>query len=719
MSEFQNKIDRLFPDVTVRKDLVKEVKGNAVVPSYVLEYLLGQYCTTKDEDTIRRGIQSVRDILREHYVHRNEAHLVQASVRERGSYRVIDRVKVYLDAHNDQYVATFANMGINNARVDYDACVKPHPKLLTDGVWCIADIEYEKKWAESDEVKGGGKGGNKAESRKPWHLVKVKPIQMSNCYLEEYLEARREFSMDEWIDLIIRSIGFDPAMLNRRNKFYQLMRLVPYCERNYNLIELGPKGTGKSHIFQEFSPHGILISGSMVTAAKLFVNNQTGQIGLVGYWDCVAFDEFAGKMKRTDKALVDIMKNYMANKSFSRGVETLGAEASMTFIGNTEHTVPEMLTYADLFCDLPDEYHDSAFLDRLHNYIPGWEVNIIRGELFTNENGFIVDYFAEVLKKLRQYDFSDLYRKYFTLSKSISTRDKDGIQKTFAGLMKIIFPHGEATREEMEELLQFAIEGRKRVKDQLFRIDATYDPVEFYYETQNGKRVYVTTQEERDYPAEYASGESKAKRNRKDLPKDKTESEQLELSYDDRVDACVIEQAPVGEASVELISQKEVANGPNHLKFEEGETGVTYEKLFEPYLKGAKKIVITDPYILQPYQFRNLMDLMEMLIDINTENEEISVCLVTSVSRDPDVQEKAFEDISEAICQEGVYFSWQYNDSIHARHIVTDTGWKILLDRGLDIFQNFEKQSGFALAIRHQKYRKCKNFEITYIRENE
>lgn len=717
MSEFQEKIDRLFPDVTVRKDLVKEVKGNAVVPSYVLEYLLGQYCTTKDEETIRRGIQSVRDILREHYVHRNEAHLVQASVRERGSYRVIDRVKVYLDAQNDQYVATFANMGINNARVDYDACVKPHPKLLTDGVWCIADIEYEKKWAESDEVKAGGKGGKKTEQRKPWHLVKVKPIQMSNCYLEEYLEARREFSMDEWIDLIIRSIGFDPTMLNRRNKFYQLMRLVPYCERNYNLIELGPKGTGKSHIFQEFSPHGILISGSMVTAAKLFVNNQTGQIGLVGYWDCVAFDEFAGKMKRTDKALVDIMKNYMANKSFSRGVETLGAEASMTFIGNTEHTVPDMLTHADLFCDLPDEYHDSAFLDRLHNYIPGWEVNIIRGELFTNENGFIVDYFAEVLKKLRQYDFSDLYRKYFTLSTSISTRDKDGIQKTFAGLMKIIFPHGEASREEIEELLQFAIEGRKRVKDQLFRIDATYDPVEFYYLTPEEKKVYVTTQEERDFPAEYGAGVSKMQRNRKIAVKDSSESALLDLLYNEGDQSSVTER-PIVESVVEPSLMKEADLGPNHLKIEEGQSGVTYEMLFAPYLKGAKKMVITDPYILQLYQYKNLMDFMEMLIDTKVANEEISVHLVTGVSREPDVQEKAFEDIAEAISQEGVYFTWQYDDFIHARHIVTDTGWKILLDRGLDIFQNFEKQSGFALAIRHQKYRKCKNFEITYLREN-
>ena len=338
------------------------------------------------------------------------------------------------------------------------ATIKTHPKLLVGGVWCICDIEYQ----HSDNARVV-----------PWILGSIKPIQLSNFDFDGYVASRREFTTDEWIDLLIQSIGFNPELFGRRAKLIQLVRLIPFVERNYNLVELGPKGTGKSHIFSEFSPHGMLISGGEVTVPKLFVNNSNGRLGLVGYWDVVAFDEFAGKKKRTDKALVDIMKNYMANKSFSRGVETLGAEASMVFVGNTSHNVPYMLKHSDLFDELPESYHDSAYLDRLHCYIPGWEVDTIRSEMFSDGYGFVVDYIAEVLKSMRDADYSDRYQQHFTLGSDISTRDRDGIHKTFSGLMKIVYPHGEATKEEIEEILRFAIEGRKRVKDQILRIDST------------------------------------------------------------------------------------------------------------------------------------------------------------------------------------------------------------------------------------------------------
>jgi len=277
---------------------------------------------------------------------------------------------------------------------------------------------------------------NSDENNVPWVLDSLKPIQMSHFDFDTYVAAREQFTTDEWIDTLIQSIGFKPDVLDRRNKLLQLVRLIPFCERNYNVIELGPKGTGKSHIYSEFSPHGMLISGGEVTVPKLFVNNATGKLGLVGYWDCVAFDEFAGKKKRVDKALVDIMKNYMANKSFSRGVETLGAEASMAFVGNTQHTVPHMLRTSDLFEPLPEMYHDSAFLDRIHFYIPGWEIDIIRGEMFTAGFGFVVDYLAEVLRSQRNYDYSQLYAPAFSLSEDISTRDRAAIHKTFSGLTK-------------------------------------------------------------------------------------------------------------------------------------------------------------------------------------------------------------------------------------------------------------------------------------------
>lgn len=440
-----------------------------------MEYLLGQYCATSDDDTINAGIESVKEILAKHYVHRNESELVKSNIREKGHYRVIDKVYAELDEKNDCYRATFANLGISKVLIDSETVNKKYPRLLVSGVWCLADIEYQ--YCEDPKAV-------------PWILNSIKPIQLAQFEYEDYLSKRKEFTTDEWIDLILQSIGFNPEMLSRRNKFLQLVRLIPFCERNYNLVELGPKGTGKSHIYTEFSPHGTLILGGEVSAAKLFVNNsKKHDIGLVGYWDNIAFDEFAGSSKKADKALVDIMKGYMANKSFSRGVETLSAEASMTFIGNTKHNVPYMLKHSNLFEELPPQYLDSAFLDRLHFYIPGWEVDVIRNELFTCGYGFVVDYYAEVLKTMRNFDYSSDYKEHFEISKDISTRDQDGIRKTFSGLMKIIYPDKKATPDEIEELLKFAMEGRKRVKDQILRIDSTLPPVDFSYTKKSGEKI--------------------------------------------------------------------------------------------------------------------------------------------------------------------------------------------------------------------------------------
>jgi ATP-dependent Lon protease len=513
MNRIDQKINEHFAGLVVRKDLVKMVKGNAIVPTYVLEYLLGQYCATSDEASIQSGIEAVKEILRKHFVHRNEANLVKSTIRERGRHRVIDKISVALNEKNDAYEAVFSNLGIKEVLIDADT-VKRHPKLLVSGVWCIADLEY--RYTEDSRIV-------------PWILESLKPIQLSHFDLERYLQERRQFSTEEWIDLLVQSMGFNPEMFEQRAKMLQIMRLIPYCERNYNLIELGPKGTGKSHIYSEFSPHGILISGGEVTVPKLFVNNTTGKIGLVGYWDVVAFDEFAGKSKRVDRALVDILKNYLANKSFSRGIETLGAEASMAFVGNTQHNLLHMLMHSNLFDELPDKYNDSAFLDRIHFYIPGWEIEIIRGEMFSDGYGFVVDYLAEILRTYRNYDFSLRYDHSFELSSDISTRDRDGIHKTFSGLMKIIFPEGEASKDDIELLLKFAIEGRKRVKDQLFRIDPTYANVSFsYHPVDDEQWIPVKTLEEMQYPQHYyktAQDASIRKQGEMELPEPRKEAE--------------------------------------------------------------------------------------------------------------------------------------------------------------------------------------------------
>lgn len=683
MNELDRKINAHFQGLVVRKDLVKTVKGNAIVPTYVLEYLLGQYCATSDEGSIQTGIETVKEILRKHYVHRNEAGLVRSNIKEKGRYKVIDKISAALNEKNDAYEAEFSNLGIKKVLID-SGTVKSHPKLLVSGVWCIADIEYE--FAEDKNVC-------------PWILSALKPIQISHFDFEGYIEARKLFSTEEWIDLLIQSIGFNPDMFGRRSKLTQLVRLVPFCERNYNLIELGPKGTGKSHIYSEFSPHGILISGGEVTVPKLFVNNQSGKIGLVGYWDVVAFDEFAGKQKRVDKALVDIMKNYMANKSFSRGVETLGAEASMVFVGNTQHTVPYMLKHTDLFDELPDKFYDSAFLDRLHFYIPGWEVDIIRGEMFSNGYGFVVDYLAEILRTLRNHDYSDRYMQNFSLSSDISTRDRDGINKTFSGMMKILFPHGAAETSEIEEILKFAVEGRKRIKDQLMRIDSTYPEARFFYQGKSGQRQSVATLEEEEYPNYYRRTVALA--SEADLPTSPAIEEEQAT-------------AQTAEPAVTVPSLPE-----QHLVFKENHRGVSFDALFGSYLEGASRIVVTDPYVRLFHQIRNFMELLETILKRKQPAEEVFVHLVTSEDDFRGEQQKeSFDKIRESCATTGMAFTWEFVDSgtIHARHIVTDSGWKILLDRGLDIFQHYEMKDAFSFANRLQQCRYCKAFEVTFLR---
>jgi ATP-dependent Lon protease len=687
MTALDNKINERFPGLVVRKDLVKTVKGNAIVPSYVLEFLLGQYCATNDEASIQSGIETVKEILRKHYVHRNEAGLIRSNIREKGRWKVIDKISVDLNTDKDAYQATFANLGIKKVIIDSDT-VKAHPKLLVSGVWCIADVEYEH--SEDKNVE-------------PWILASIKPIQLSKFDYEAFLSARAGFTTDEWIDLLFQTVGFDPEMFGRRSKLLQLMRLVPFVERNFNLIELGPKGTGKSHIFSEFSPHGILISGGEVTVPKLFVNNSSGKIGLVGYWDVVAFDEFAGRQKRVDKALVDIMKNYMANKTFSRGVETLGAEASMVFVGNTKHNVPYMLKNTDLFEELPEKYYDSAFIDRLHAYVPGWEIDVIRGEMFASGYGFVVDYLAEILRHMRNDDYSNRYHALFTLSSDISTRDRDGVNKTFSGMMKLLFPADNATEAEVEEILHLATEGRKRVKDQLLRIDNTYPETDFSFTARDGRKVVVKTLEETEYPQYY----------HKRAP-----------AHDEPVPEVVKGGgggAPVLEAVKISTKTQDTPVGPRegHMVFSENQKGVTFAELFWPWLEGAKNIVITDPYIRMFHQVRNLMEFIEMIAVRKAPEDEVTVRLITC--RDevyPEKQQTNLAAVENVCMAAGIKFSWELDgtNTIHARHIVSDTGWKVSLDRGLDVYQKFEMNDAFSLANRLQAFRQVKAFEVTYLR---
>jgi ATP-dependent Lon protease len=694
MSTLDDKINTEFAGYVVRKDLVKAVKGNAIVPTYVLEYLLGQYCATDDEASISTGIETVKDILRKHYVHRNEAGLIQSTIKEKGRYKVIDQISVSLNEKTDSYEATFDNLGIKKVAVD-SGTVKAHPKLLVTGVWCIADVQYE----FSDDARTA-----------PWILEAIKPIQIAKVDYEGYKDARDRFTTEEWIDLLMQSIGLNPEAFGRRSKLLQLMRLIPFVERNYNIIELGPKGTGKSHIYSEFSPHGQLISGGEVTVPKLFVNNANGRIGLVGYWDVVAFDEFAGREKKANKALVDIMKNYMANKTFSRGVSPMGAEASFAFVGNTDHNVPFMLKNSDLFEALPAQFHDSAFIDRLHAYIPGWEVDVIRGEMFTSDFGFIVDYLAEILRNLRQEDFSNRARAHFDFGKGISERDETAVSKTVSGLLKLIFPNGGETTDEVEDLLRLAMECRKRVKDQLFRIDPTYPPVEFHYEGRDGQKRHVRTVEEDEFPQFYA------------LKPAQDPKAQSGPQHGDGHVAVVPDAGAVLEAGENAVNAGCPQPEEGHHVFAENRKGVSYDTLFGPYIDGATRIVVTDPYIRIFYQLRNMMEFVEMVIRRKAPEDQIAVHLVTGADEGNLIRQRELLDsIAEASTGTGVDFTWAFDRSgtAHSRDIVTDTGWKIVLDRGLDIFQPPIKRDGFNLGDRLQEHRMVKNFYVTYLRGEE
>ncbi|MDO9558601.1 MAG: BREX system Lon protease-like protein BrxL [Syntrophales bacterium] len=698
LSTLDRKILEYFPGLVVRKDLTKGLKQNAIVPTYVLEYLLGQHCATDDTAALEAGLESVRKILARHYVYRNQSELVKSTIKEKGNHKIIDKVTVELNDKGGYYEAKFSNLGLTKVPVP-DDFVRRHPKLLVGGIWCITDLTYEI-----------------TEDRKssPWQIDALKPIQVSRIDFEEFVKARSHFTSDEWLGLLMQTIGFNPEVLSRRAMFLFLLRLIPYCEHNYNLIELGPKGTGKSHIYAEFSPNGILISGSEVTTPKLFVNNSNGRIGLVGYWDCICFDEFAGKDKKVDKGLVDIMKNYMANKSFSRGIEQLSAEASMVFMGNTKKSVPYMLKHSHFFEPLPDEYIDSAFLDRIHAYSPGWESPVISSELFSAGYGFIVDYLAETLKHLRNEDFTGNYKAHMEIASELSTRDETGIEKTFSGLMKLIYPDGNCNEAECEEMLRFAMEERRRVREHILRIDDTFAPHDFIYRRiSDGKLLTVLTPEEVQYPAFFRRPSKEASE------EEAGTREGAEQTAGTEDHSAPDPAKPTSSGGVSLGAGQVSVPLQGHLTIPENARGWSYRRIFANHLQGARRIIVQDPYIRLFFQVRNLMEFLQMVHELVPEGDEMEVHLVTQ--SDPgtcEKQEEFLRQIVESFTGSRVSFSWELSHSpnFHARSVETDTGWRISLDRGLDMFQKFES-GAFSLEAGVQEARMMRGAEITYLKQ--
>ena len=475
--ELRRKLRENFDGRIVRKDLTKKIKEGANVPVYVLEFLLGQYCSSDDEEIIEQGVQNVKHILADNFVRPDEAQKILSQLRKKGSHTIIDMVTVHLDIKKDCFFAEFSNLGLSNVPITDDYPEK-FDRLLCGGIWCIVQLEYE---SEGDSSFGMEDLDSEPRQKKqkdvsPISIRKLTPIQMPHIDIEEVRTGRKAFTQDEWIDVMLRSCGYEPEQLNQREKWLLLARMLPLVENNFNLCELGPRSTGKSHIYKEISPNSILVSGGQTTVANLFYNMGRKTVGLVGLWDCVAFDEVAG-IKFKDKDGIQIMKDYMASGSFARGKEEKAASASMVFVGNINQSVDVLLKTSSLFDPFPSEMGtDTAFLDRLHCYIPGWEIPKFRPEHFTNDYGFITDYLAEFIRELRKEQYGDALDKYFRLGKNLNQRDTIAVRKIVGGYVKLLYPDGEFTKEQLEEILVFALEMRRRVKEQLKKLGG----MEFY-----------------------------------------------------------------------------------------------------------------------------------------------------------------------------------------------------------------------------------------------
>lgn len=677
-----------FIGKVVRKDLAFLVKGGLPVPTYVLEYLLGQYCASNDEEVIAEGLEKVKKVIQNNYVHRADAEAIKGTIREKGKHRIIDKVTVTLNERSDEYQAHFANLGLNNVPISTQY-VTSNPKLLSgNGVWCIVTIGY----IPGEDVKVR------------WEIQTLKPVQISNVDVQEYIDLRKSFTTEEWIDFMMHTVGLDPDKFNRREKFITLSRLLPHVENNFNFMELGPKGTGKSHVFQELSPYGVLVSGGDVTSARLFVKMSGNKeiLGLVGYWDVVAWDEFEQqKGRNVDAVLIDTMQNYLANKSFNRGKGTHEASASMVFVGNTKHTVPYMLKNSHLFESIPTAFIKGAFLDRIHLYNPDWEIKMLKKDSFSKGYGLITDYIAAILHELRNNDLTGLLKEYAKFDGSLSERDHLAIRKTFSGMVKLLYPDGNMTKEEAFEIIDFAAECRKRVKDQLYLIDETFktEPALFkYINLKTGEEIAVET-------LERINNSDCIPQSSPDVKSElQSESAELKSETTDKID-----NSEGGKRKrIPMLVEKRIS-------FRLGQTGVSYKSLFAEYLQDAKSITIEDPFIRTFWQLKNLTEFLSML----TETRQVEGLKIHLITNEEDDKIPALiddlDDIKEDLATVGLEFTYEFKD-FHDRCIKTDTGWIITLGRGLDIFEPYNK---FSLGAMLQSKRKCKEFSVVYSRIKE
>jgi len=664
MNSLNDKVNAIFPGRVVRKDLVQRVKKGTNAPTFVLEFLLARYCASDDPDEIEAGLEAVNETLQGNFVRPNESNAAQSLVQQKGSHKFIDKVRVTHNEKEKRHWAEMENFGSRRIAIN-DTHYRGNPRLLEGGLWCEVVVGY-------NYTPGEG------EDDYTFHIEELRPIQVSRFDFDSFVGERSQFTTDEWRALILRSIGMEAENLTPRQQMHYLSRLLPLVEGNYNFIELGPRGTGKSYTFSEFSPYSTLISGGQTTTATLFYNKTRRQVGIIGHWDVIAFDEVAG-IKVKDPGTIQILKDYMANGRFSLGTEVI-APASLAFIGNIDDSISDIVRSAkhDLFKPLPDEF-DLAVIHRFHMYLPGWEIPSNADNLLTSEYGFITDYMAEAFHYLFKHrNYFSAVKKRTRLGPGFQGRDEAAVYKTVAGFIKLLHPDGECTDEEFDSYLSYAIEGRRRVKEQLNKRkkDDEFAEIRLSYTNTQGERVEVHCPESIGIEATLnPRGMDQAAEAQQDhQPAGQVASKSV----------AHVEAAPVQEAEAQPATSIELKD--RHFTIRYGDTGYSYRSIFGDYLAGAKKLLIEDPYIRRDHQIRNFLQLCELVVEVGTIK---TIELVTAAEHPAQQAEAAakLDEIKEALADSDVAFSYRFDDKIHDREIRTDTGWHIQLGRGLDIYQ--------------------------------
>lgn len=694
MESLDQKLNRIFPGCVVRKDLLHQIKKGTNVPSFVLEFLLAKYCATDDPDEIQAGIAAVIETIQKNYVRPDESNRAQSLVQQKGRHKFIDKVHVRYVESEKRHWAEMENFNSRRIAIN-DSFYRNNDRLLEGGIW--AEVVVAHNDVEDDDY--------------AFYIEELRPIQLSKFDFEGYVTGRKQFTRDEWMDVLLRSIGLEPSRLSPRVKFHFLCRLFGLVEANYNFIELGPRGTGKSYVFSEFSPYSTLVSGGQASTSVLLYNNARKRVGLIGFWDMISFDEVGG-VKIKDPNTMEILQDYMANGRFSRGVAVI-ANASLGFIGNIDHSIEQLVNSSqfDLFAPLPEVFN-LAIMDRFHTYLPGWEIPKNSSELLTRNYGFITDYLAEVFhylsKKVNRYEFVNRTCRF---GRALQGRDEVAIKKTLCALIKLLHPGEDPTPAEMVEYMAYAVEGRRRVKEQMNKrkADDEFASINLSYFDPAGNEVVVYCPESKDAPAT----QNPSRRTLTDSKSGMGGGPAAKpVALPPVPPASPPTPTPPVPTAVALVVP---ALQEKQIRIAYGDTGFTYESLFGEYLKGAKEITVEDPYIRVPHQISNFLRFCELVVKVGTA-QAINLTTGSDDEKQRTEAEEKFKLIGSSLLDHGVKLNLKFSDTLHDREIRLDNGWTIQIGRGFDIYQKLD--NWFSVGTSDLEMRPCMETKVDILRRS-